>query len=157
MAQPATPFPDLMCHCFAVRQAARTVSQLYDQHLAGAGLRATQFSILMKLKAYGPLQINNLAARMHLDRSALSRNIQPLQREGLVEVVEAEGDRRAKPLQITAAGVARLRLAKPLWKKAQTAYEEACGADAAMALSSRLHEVAHQVRGVTPPGAPMPE
>ena len=84
-----------MCHCFAVRQAARTVSQLYDQHLAGAGLRATQFSILMKLQGYGPLQINNLATRMHLDRSTLGRNILPLQREGLVEVVEAEGDRRA--------------------------------------------------------------
>jgi DNA-binding MarR family transcriptional regulator len=87
---------------------------------------------------------------MHLDRSTLGRNILPLQREGLVEVVEAEGDRRAKPLRITPAGLARLRLAKPLWKKAQAAYEEACGKAEAAELSGRLHEVARAVRGVTP-------
>lgn len=133
------------------------MSQLYDQHLAGAGLRATQFSILMKLQGYGPLQINNLATRMHLDRSTLGRNILPLQREGLVEVVEAEGDRRAKPLRITPEGLARLRLAKPLWKKAQAAYEEACGKAEAAELSGRLHEVARAVRGVTPEGPPLPE
>jgi DNA-binding MarR family transcriptional regulator len=155
MSKPATT--DFMCHCFAVRQAARTVTQLYDQHLAAAGLRATQFSILMKLQAYGPLQINNLAARMHLDRSTLGRNILPLQREGLVEVVEAEGDRRAKPLQITGNGLARLKLAKPMWKKAQAAYEEACGAAQAAELSGRLHEMARVVRGVTPADAPLPD
>ena len=148
---------DSMCHCFAVRQAARTVSQLYDQHLAPSGLRATQFSILMKLHAHGDLQIGNLAARMHMDRSTLGRNVLPLQREGLVEVVEAEGDRRAKPLHITAAGIARLKIARPLWKKAQHAYEAACGAEEAAELSARLHDVARAVRGVTPEGAPLPE
>lgn len=148
---------DFLCHCFAVRQAARTVSQLYDQHLAPSGLRATQFSVLMKLQAHGDLQIGNLAARMHMDRSTLGRNVLPLQREGLVEVVEAEGDRRAKPLHITADGLARLKIAKPLWKKAQAAYEAACGVEAAAQLSGQLHEVARAVRGVTPEGPPIPE
>jgi hypothetical protein len=34
------------CNCFAVRAAARHVSQSYDQFLASTGLRVTQFSIL---------------------------------------------------------------------------------------------------------------
>ena len=34
------------CICLAVRQAARHVTQSYDQFLAPAGLRTTQFSIL---------------------------------------------------------------------------------------------------------------
>jgi hypothetical protein len=38
------------CNCFAVRSAARHVSQFYDQFLAPIGLRTTQFSILEKLK-----------------------------------------------------------------------------------------------------------
>ena len=49
------------CNCFAVRAAARHVTQFYDQFLAPTGLRTTQFSILEKLKRLGPLTINTLA------------------------------------------------------------------------------------------------
>ena len=38
------------CTCLAVRQAARRITQFYDQHLAPFWLRTTQFSILAKLK-----------------------------------------------------------------------------------------------------------
>ena len=34
------------CTCLAVRQAARRITQFYDQHLAPFWLRTTQFSIL---------------------------------------------------------------------------------------------------------------
>ena len=50
------------CNCLAVRQAARYITQFYDQHLAAAGLRATQYGILAKLKNHGPMSINALAA-----------------------------------------------------------------------------------------------
>ena len=69
------------CNCFAVRSAARHVSQVYDQFLASSGLRTTQFSILAKLKQKGPLTINALAREMVMDRSTLGRNILPLQRD----------------------------------------------------------------------------
>jgi hypothetical protein len=49
------------CNCFAVRAAARYITQVYDQVLAPTGLRTTQFSILAKLKRLGPLTINMLA------------------------------------------------------------------------------------------------
>jgi hypothetical protein len=52
------------CNCFAVRSAARHISQFYDQFLAPVGLRTTQFSILSKLKRRGPLTINALAKVM---------------------------------------------------------------------------------------------
>ena len=38
------------CNCFVVRSDARHVTQRYEQFLAPIGLRATQFSILTKLK-----------------------------------------------------------------------------------------------------------
>src|SRR5260370_18812311 len=38
------------CTCLAVRQAARRITQFYDQHLPPFWLRTTQFSILAKLK-----------------------------------------------------------------------------------------------------------
>ena len=50
------------CNCLAVRQAARHITQFYDQFLAASGLRTTQFSILGKLRRLGPMTINALAA-----------------------------------------------------------------------------------------------
>jgi hypothetical protein len=66
------------CNCFAVRSAARHVTQLYDQLLAPVGLRITQFSILAKLKRRGPLTINALGDDILMDRTTLGRNTQSL-------------------------------------------------------------------------------
>src|ERR1700748_2571364 len=84
------------CNCFAVRSAARHISQFYDQFLMPIGLRTTQFSILAKLKRLGPLTSNALQEEMVMDRTTLARNILPLERDGLIEVKPVETDRRAK-------------------------------------------------------------
>src|SRR5712671_5093194 len=92
------------CNCFAVRSAARHVSQFYDQFLAPVGLRTTQFSILAKLKRLGSQSINALAESMVMDRTTLGRNILPLERDGLIRITQAASDRRAKELHLTKAG-----------------------------------------------------
>src|SRR5258708_20738115 len=89
------------CNCFAVRSAARHVTQFYDQFLAPSGLRTTQFSILARLKRLGPLTINALARDMVMDRTTLGRNILPLQRDRLIRIQTAASDRRAKELHLT--------------------------------------------------------
>src|SRR5215475_6234476 len=83
------------CNCLAVRQAARHVTQFYDQFLAPAGLRTTQYSILAKLRRKGPMTINVLAAEMVMDRTTLGRNILPLEREGLIAIKPGQTDRRS--------------------------------------------------------------
>jgi DNA-binding MarR family transcriptional regulator len=92
------------CNCFAVRSAARHISQFYDQFLAPAGLRTTQFSILSKLKRRGPLTINALAKVMVMDRTTLGRNVLPLERDGLIRIEPMPTNRRAKDLRLTGAG-----------------------------------------------------
>jgi DNA-binding MarR family transcriptional regulator len=74
------------CNCLAVRQAARHITQFYDQFLAASWLRTTQFSILAKLRRLGPMTINVLAADLVMDRTTLGRNILPLERDGLIAV-----------------------------------------------------------------------
>src|SRR5271155_5616628 len=74
------------CNCLALRQAARHVSQFYDQFLAPSGLRTTQYSILARLQRKGPMTINALATELGMDRTTLGRNILPLQRDGLIAV-----------------------------------------------------------------------
>ena len=89
------------CTCLAVRQAARRITQFYDQHLAPFYLRTTQFSILAKLKQLGPMTINALADELVMDRTTLGRNILPLEREGLISVAPGRTDRRSKELRLT--------------------------------------------------------
>jgi DNA-binding MarR family transcriptional regulator len=129
------------CNCLAVRQAARYLTQFYDQYLAPAGLRTTQFSILAKLRGYGPLSINALAKELVMDRTTLGRNMLPLEREGLIEIVPGAADRRTKELRLTQAGVERLRAAAPGWEQAQSRFEKAFGRTRSSELRALLDDV----------------
>jgi DNA-binding MarR family transcriptional regulator len=123
-----TPTSPEFCTCLAIRQAARHVSQFYDEHLAPCGLRTTQFSILAKLKEEGrPLTINRLAELIVMDRTTLGRNILPLQREGLIAVSQGTVDRRSKELYLTDVGLKRLSKAWTHWAKAQAGFDAAFG------------------------------
>src|SRR5262249_7996190 len=141
------------CNCFAVRSAARHVTQFYDQFLAPLGLRMTQFSILTKLKRRGPLTINALAESMVMDRSTLGRTMLPLARDGLIRIEPAASDRRAKELRLTRAGEKRLEAAVNAWTRAQAQFETTFGAKRAAGLRSLLRAV---VASELPPAAPAP-
>jgi DNA-binding MarR family transcriptional regulator len=130
------------CNCFAVRSAARHVTQLYDQLLAPVGLRTTQFSVLAKLKRKGPLAINALASDMVMDRSTLGRNIQPLERDGLIAIEADASDRRAKVLRLTAAGEKRLQAALAAWSQAQDQFETNFGRKRSAEMRAMMRAVA---------------
>ena len=129
------------CNCFAVRSAARHVTQLYDQLLAPVGLRVTQFSILAKLRRRGPLTINALAGDMVMDRTTLGRNIQPLERDGLIRIEPAPSDRRAKELHLTKAGEKRLEAGFEAWAKAQARFEASFGTKRSVELRMLMRAV----------------
>jgi DNA-binding MarR family transcriptional regulator len=130
------------CNCLALRQAARHVSQFYDRYLMPTGLRTTQYSILAKLKAFGPITINTLAEVLIVDRTTLGRTILPLARDGLIVVKDSASDRRSKELQLTAAGAERLAAARKYWSQAQRHFEQAFGGVRASKLRGELHAVA---------------
>ena len=130
------------CNCFALRSAARHVSQFYDQFLAPVGLRGTQFSILAKLKRLGPMTINALAENMVMDRTTLGRNVLPLERDGLISIAPSPTDRRAKELRLTKAGEKRLQQARAAWSQAQERFETSFGIKRAAELRAMLRAVA---------------
>ena len=130
------------CNCFAMRAAARHLSQSYDRFLAPSGLRTTQFSILARLKRRGPLTINALAEDMVMDRTTLGRNILPLERDGLIGIEPTASDRRAKELRLTKAGEKRLQAALKGWSQAQARFETVFGAERAGDLRKLLRAVA---------------
>jgi DNA-binding MarR family transcriptional regulator len=129
------------CNCFAVRSAARHVTQLYDQFLAPSGLRANQFSILAKLDRLGPMTINVLAEAMVTDRTTLARNLKPLQRDELINIEASPSDRRAKELHLTKTGMKRLGEARKAWSQAQSRFEQTFGAKRTTNLRDMLRAV----------------
>jgi DNA-binding MarR family transcriptional regulator len=129
------------CNCLAIRQAARHVSQFYDQLFAPVGLRATQFAILSRLQREGPTTINALAAALVMDRTTLGRNILPLQRDGLIEVVASPADRRRRELRLSQAGAEKHRRAVERWTVAQARFDAVFGSERAAGLRDLLREV----------------
>jgi DNA-binding MarR family transcriptional regulator len=106
------------CACHKVRMAARAVTRAYDDALRPAGLRATQLAVLVAMADDGAMSITALAKVMGMDRSTMTRNLAPLEQEGLV-MVGLEGRHRSRRLEITKRGRSRLREAMPLWEDAQ--------------------------------------
>jgi len=130
------------CNCLALRQAARHITQFYDQFLAPIGLRTTQFSILAKLRWLGPMTINALARELVMDRTTLGRTMLPLERDGLIAIEGSAVDRRSKELQLTKRGAERLRAAMKPWREAQAEFNKIYGEQRAASLRQELRALA---------------
>lgn len=131
------------CVCGRLRRAARALTQRYDDLMAPCGLRVTQFSLLRTLAREGPQRITELAALTLLDRTALSRMLEPLAGEGFVKIA-AGRDARTREVTLTRAGEAALRRALPYWRRAQVEVAQQLGAqkiDALIGLLAHVEEL----------------
>jgi DNA-binding MarR family transcriptional regulator len=108
----------LSCSCFAVRRAARAITQHYDRCLRPTDLRATQFTLLVVLALEGPTPLSRVADLLGTERTTLTRNLRPLVARGLVTIGSHE-DRRIQLLEATPKGVAAARRGLPYWREAQ--------------------------------------
>ncbi len=126
--QDSAPQTPLGCTCFRLRRATRRATQIYDRHLQECGLRITQYSLLMQLRARGPVTVGELADEMAMDRTTLTRNLKPLERAGLVSAARGR-DRRSRTLSLSAEGDRLLSAARPVWQRAQDEVNARLGAD----------------------------
>lgn len=145
----AKTLPTTRCNVTALRKATRHVSQLYDAALATSGVRATQRAILGYVKKHGTPTMGELAAALVLDRTALNRNLKPLERDGHLRLVSDKGDRRSKRVQLTRQGEAKLQESEPAWAKAQDRFEAAFGKKEAADLRRALELIAGLDFGTT--------
>lgn len=129
------------CACATLRRATRSLSAAYDAALAPCGLRITQFSVLRTLARHGPLPITRLAEEAALDRSTMGRNLQPLQRKGLVAIEVGESDQRERVARLTEAGASAIARALPLWRRAQRRVAAAIDHAAIGAVAEQLGRV----------------
>ena len=106
------------CACTTVRLASRAITQLYDSALAPSGLRVTQFVVLVGVLRGAGMTLNRLAKTLGMERSTLPRNLRPLIRRRLVEVMSGP-DKRAKVIRLTKAGERQVARMIPHWERAQ--------------------------------------
>lgn len=114
------------CTNFKLRQLTRTVSRRYDAAVAASGLKTTQYSLLSHIGAMEPVRPSDLAAKMNLEVSTLSRNLQPLIAQGWVALGPGP-DARTRLVGLTEAGRAKRSEAQRLWKQAQLRLNDTLG------------------------------
>jgi DNA-binding MarR family transcriptional regulator len=100
----------------ALGRAVLVIPRVLDADLLmSQGLSMTEYSVLMNLsEAPGrALRMSELANYVSITVSGLTRVVERLSREGLVERVRAESDRRGQLAVLTQAGLERLERAWP--------------------------------------------
>ncbi|MCB1520288.1 MAG: winged helix-turn-helix transcriptional regulator [Hyphomicrobiaceae bacterium] len=130
------------CTVFRLRKAARKATRAYDQHMAATGIGIAQFGVLRVIAGADGASMSTIADVLDMDRTTLTRNVQPLIRDGLV-TVGAGGDGRTRAVRITGEGRKALATAQGAWREAQARLRKSLGAaelDQLHALLSRLVE-----------------
>jgi DNA-binding MarR family transcriptional regulator len=107
-----------LCAGWNARLAARRVTRFLDGEMAESGLSVAQFGLMAQVAAASDDTLGALASRTGMEQSTLSRNLQALAREGLVEIAVVEANQRRRMVWLTEAGANRLKSAMPVWRKA---------------------------------------
>src|ERR1700733_11997322 len=100
----------------ALGRAVLVIPRVLDADLlASQGLSMTEYSVLMNLSEAPDrsLRMSELANYVSISVSGLTRVVERLSRQGLVERVRAESDRRGQVAVLTPAGLERLERAWP--------------------------------------------
>jgi len=139
---PVKSLSDLLepVHCVSnnLQKTARAVSRLYAEEMRPSGLTRAQFPMLGYLEAAGALPMSELAARLYMERTTLTRNLKPLEDAGLVERPANPQDARVKLVAITPLGRRKLREARRYWRRAQARVLKRFGAEEWLALEAAL-------------------
>jgi DNA-binding MarR family transcriptional regulator len=82
--------------------------------------------LLVAIQAEEKARLPELARTLNVDRSTLTRNLQPLIRTGLARTTTPRKE-RASNVRLTAKGRRLLERTLPLWEEAQSRFESQIG------------------------------
>lgn len=98
---------DVLPEVAPLRQASREIVRelgMLDERLEHADVTHSQCHALLELELGGALAVGELAERLRLDKSVVSRVLRALEDRKLVKLREDEGDRRVRRASLTASG-----------------------------------------------------
>jgi DNA-binding MarR family transcriptional regulator len=129
------------CLCTKIRKAARAITSHYDDALKPCGLRSTQFTLLVAASVGAESSISELAEQLGMDRTTLSRNIKPWERDGYI-TLGTDHPGRTVVVTLTPKGARVLERALPMWHDAQRRLTRRFGTSDTHELDARLDRLA---------------
>lgn len=112
------------CLCLHAQRAARALARRFDEAMRPVGLTSGQFSLLHSLNRPEPPTIGAVAETLAMDRSTVTANLKPLERQGVVVLTADAKDRRVRRAALTDQGRALLAKATPIWVREHGALEK---------------------------------
>lgn len=128
------------CLAVRVRMLNRTITGIYDDALRPLGLTAGQLNMMVAIAQLGPIPPGELARRLSMEKSTVSRNVARMRKNGWLTATEAESGRRNE-LALTGQGEDLLERSVPAWDEAQTRAKAMLGQRGADA----IHDVGNAV------------
>jgi len=138
----------LRCTAASVRRLARRVTSFYEQQMRATGLTLQQYSVLAHLSEQ-PQSMLQLADRLEMDRTTLTRSLETLLDNGWVAKT-AGADARQRLLVLTASGKRLRGEAHASWQAAQRALEQLLGRE----FVADLHRQLDRALGALKPQLP---
>lgn len=119
----AMPLPDDLSNCLVLNTiaAARTLLRRNDARLKPFGVTVQQFSLLAAIRFHPGEPVATLAQRVFLDRTSLTRNLDLLERKGLVRRVSGTTG-NARLCKLTRQGDAVLDRLLPKWQQSKSEF-----------------------------------
>lgn len=106
------------CLVLNTRMAARAVTRRADRKLRPFGLTAAQFTVISSLASRPDRSVTEIANSIAMDRTTLSRNMDLLEKKGVVATRGAEAG-NGRICALTEAGRALLDDVVPVWREGQ--------------------------------------
>ena len=110
------------------RMAARAITRRYDAYARPFGITSTQFSLLGAIIAAGDRTVTELAEERGFERTTLIRNLDRLEKLGLIVSTPAEQG-NGRICKLTPKGGETVEKLLPFWRKAQAEIRDELGAD----------------------------
>ena len=123
------------CAGWNARLAARRITAFLNRRMQGSGLSLTQFLLMAQIAAARDDTLSELAQRVGLDQSTLSRNLQVLEAAGLIEIGAADRDARRRAVWLTEKGALSLEAGLVDWRRAHSELAERMDSEAARRLA----------------------
>ncbi len=120
--QSEQPIADLIaseCLAVRVRLLNRTITGIYDQALRPLGLTVGQLNILVVIAKRGPVAPGEVAHKLNMEKSTVSRNIERMHRNGWLDA-STDDSGRMQSLSLAPKGRQLLKQSLPMWEEAQS-------------------------------------
>jgi DNA-binding MarR family transcriptional regulator len=128
------------CTCGELRKAARAITLLYDNAFKSSGLLSTQFNVLQAIYNIDSIRISDLANKLGMDRTTLTRNLSVLERQGFIEISQGK-DHRTRIVTATQKGRSAVSKTILLWNEVQRKVKQEMGENSWRELMQNLGQL----------------